>query len=54
MFKSKIHRATITQGNVHHIGSLILDEDLMEAADGAGTDPAEALPGVILDSATRG
>lgn len=33
MFKSKIHRATVTQGNLHYIGSLTLDEDLMEAAD---------------------
>ena len=33
MFKSKIHRATVTQGNLHYIGSLTLDEDLMDAAD---------------------
>lgn len=33
MFKSKIHRATVTQGNLHYIGSLTLDLDLMEAAD---------------------
>jgi aspartate 1-decarboxylase len=33
MFKSKIHRATVTQGNLHYVGSLTLDQDLMEAAD---------------------
>src|SRR3712207_1597573 len=33
MFKSKIHRATVTQADLHYIGSLTLDEDLMDAAD---------------------
>ena len=33
LLKGKIHRATVTQGNLHYIGSLTLDEDLMEAAD---------------------
>ncbi|GIV54529.1 MAG: aspartate 1-decarboxylase [Candidatus Kapaibacterium sp.] len=33
MFKSKIHRATITEANLHYEGSLTLDEQLMEAAD---------------------
>jgi aspartate 1-decarboxylase len=33
MLKSKIHRATVTQANLHYVGSLTLDEDLMEAAD---------------------
>ena len=33
MFKSKIHRATVTHGNLHYVGSLTIDEDLMEAAD---------------------
>jgi aspartate 1-decarboxylase len=33
MFKSKIHRATVTDGNVHYVGSLTLDADLMDAAD---------------------
>ncbi len=33
MFKSKIHRATVTQTNKDYEGSLTIDEDLMEAAD---------------------
>lgn len=33
MFKSKIHRATITQAELHYEGSLTIDTDLMEAAD---------------------
>ena len=33
MFKSKVHRATITQADLHYKGSLTLDPDLMEAAD---------------------
>jgi len=70
MFKSKIHRATVTHGNLHYVGSLTLDQDLMEAADllpgeqvvhvdrdnriiAVGTDPAESVPEVVHDSATR-
>jgi aspartate 1-decarboxylase len=33
MFKSKIHRATVTGANVDYEGSLTIDEDLMDAAD---------------------
>lgn len=33
MFKSKVHRATITDANLHYEGSLTLDQQLMEAAD---------------------
>ena len=32
VLKSKIHRATITEANVNYVGSLTLDEDLMDAA----------------------
>ena len=32
MLKGKIHRATITEANLDYIGSLTLDEDLMDAA----------------------
>lgn len=31
--KSKIHRVTITEANLHYVGSLTLDEDLMDAAN---------------------
>ncbi len=30
--KSKIHRATVTEANLHYVGSITIDEDLMEAA----------------------
>lgn len=33
MLKSKIHRATVTQADLHYVGSITIDEDLMEAAD---------------------
>ena len=33
VLKSKIHCATITEANLHYMGSITLDEDLMEAAN---------------------
>ncbi|MEU7428041.1 aspartate 1-decarboxylase [Streptomyces sp. NPDC040750] len=33
MLKSKIHRATVTQADLHYVGSLTLDPELMEHAD---------------------
>ena len=33
MLKSKIHRATITEANLNYVGSLTLDEELMDAAN---------------------
>ena len=33
ILKSKVHRLTITEANLHYIGSLTLDEDLMDAAN---------------------
>ncbi len=33
LFKSKIHRATVTQADVHYEGSVTIDSSLMEAAD---------------------
>lgn len=33
MFKSKIHRATVTEANLNYMGSVTIDEALMEAAD---------------------
>jgi len=32
VLKSKIHRARITQAELHYVGSITLDEDLMDAA----------------------
>lgn len=33
MMKSKIHRATVTEANLNYVGSITIDENLMEAAD---------------------
>jgi len=33
MLKSKIHRATVTQADLHYVGSLTVDLDLLDAAD---------------------
>ena len=33
MMKSKIHRATVTDANLNYVGSITIDENLMEAAD---------------------
>ena len=33
VLKSKVHRAVITEANLNYVGSLTLDEDLMEAAN---------------------
>ncbi len=33
MFKSKIHRATVTHADLHYVGSVTVDADLLDAAD---------------------
>lgn len=33
IFRSKIHRATVTEANLNYVGSITIDEALMEAAD---------------------
>ncbi|MEA4902860.1 aspartate 1-decarboxylase [Desulfitobacterium sp.] len=33
MMKSKIHRAIVTEANLKYVGSITIDEDLIEAAD---------------------
>ena len=33
MLKSKIHRATVTDANLHYVGSVTVDKDLLDAAD---------------------
>jgi aspartate 1-decarboxylase len=33
VLKSKIHRAKITQADLNYIGSIAIDEDLMDAAN---------------------
>ncbi|MBN2524397.1 MAG: aspartate 1-decarboxylase [Bacteroidales bacterium] len=33
VIKSKIHQVTVTEANLHYVGSITIDEDLMDAAD---------------------
>lgn len=33
VFKSKIHRVKVTQAELHYVGSITIDEELMEAAN---------------------
>ena len=33
VLKSKIHRATVTEADLNYIGSIAIDEDLMDAAN---------------------
>jgi aspartate 1-decarboxylase len=33
MLKSKIHRATVTDSDLHYVGSITIDPDLLEAAN---------------------
>jgi aspartate 1-decarboxylase len=33
MLKSKIHRATVTDCDLHYVGSITIDEDLLDASD---------------------
>ncbi|MEV5828779.1 aspartate 1-decarboxylase [Spirillospora sp. NPDC052242] len=50
MFKSKIHRATVTQADLHYVGSLTIDQDLMDAAD---LLPGEQVHIVDIDNGAR-
>jgi aspartate 1-decarboxylase len=33
MMKSKLHQATVTEANLNYVGSITIDEDLMDAVD---------------------
>jgi len=33
LLKSKLHRVTVTQAELHYVGSITIDEDLMDAAN---------------------
>src|SRR3712207_8398163 len=50
MLKSKIHRATVTQADLHYVGSVTVDEDLMDAAD---LLPAEQVTIVDITNGAR-
>ncbi|WP_093258213.1 aspartate 1-decarboxylase [Thermostaphylospora chromogena] len=50
MLTSKIHRARVTQADLHYVGSLTIDEDLMDAA---GLLPGEQVHVVDIDNGAR-
>src|SRR5437588_192938 len=50
MLKSKIHRATVTQADLHYVGSVTVDPDLMDAAD---LLPGEQVHIVDIDNGAR-
>jgi aspartate 1-decarboxylase len=50
MLKSKIHRATVTGSDLHYVGSITIDPDLLEAAD---ILPHEQVDVVDVDNGAR-
>lgn len=50
LVKSKIHRVTVTEANLHYIGSITIDEALMEAA---GILPGEKVQVVNNNNGAR-
>jgi aspartate 1-decarboxylase len=50
MFKSKIHRATVTQADLHYVGSVTIDATLMAAAN---LWPGEKVDIVDIDNGAR-
>jgi aspartate 1-decarboxylase len=50
MMKSKIHRATVTQADLHYVGSVTVDQDLLDAAD---LLPGELVHIVDIDNGNR-
>src|SRR5579875_1205369 len=50
MLKSKVHRATVTQADLHYVGSVTIDADLMAAAD---LLPGEQVTIVDVDNGAR-
>lgn len=50
MLKGKIHRATVTQAELHYVGSITVDADLLDAA---GILEYEAVQVVNIDNGNR-
>ena len=50
MMKSKLHRGTVTAANLHYVGSITVDQDLMDAAD---LLPNEKVQVVDIDNGAR-
>ena len=60
ILKSKIHCATVTEANLHYMGSITIDEELMEAAGLmirnilSDTDIASLISGHFIDNPASG
>ena len=54
MMKSKIHRATVTQADLHYVGSVTIDEDLLEAAKDLYASSTKAFLRVTLPLSAPG
>jgi aspartate 1-decarboxylase len=50
MLKSKIHRATVTQADLHYVGSITIDRGLLDAAD---LLPGEKVDVLDIDNGAR-
>ncbi|CAM3521072.1 aspartate 1-decarboxylase [Hydrogenibacillus schlegelii] len=50
MMKGKIHRATVTEANLHYVGSITIDADLLQAA---GILPNERVQVVNVTTGAR-
>ena len=50
MMKTKIHRATVTQADLHYVGSVTVDQDLLDAAN---LLPGELVHIVDIDNGAR-
>jgi aspartate 1-decarboxylase len=50
MFKSKIHRATVTEADLNYVGSITIDQALMQAA---GILPGEKVQVVDINNGNR-
>jgi aspartate 1-decarboxylase len=50
LMKSKLHRGTVTAANLHYVGSITVDADLMDAAD---LLPNEKVQVVDVDNGAR-
>ena len=50
MMTSKIHRATVTQADLHYVGSVTVDQDLLDAAN---LLPGEMVHIVDIDNGAR-
>ena len=50
MFKGKLHKVRVTEANLNYVGSITIDEDLMEAA---GILPGEKVQSVDINNGSR-